>query len=287
MFISKFLLKLIPKRWAVQLFSAVGMNSYFKSFQSIAIQDGVSKGLFSPGLNCYACPLAQFSCPIGTVQHFLTVGEPPLYPLGAIGLAGVATGRIICGWTCPFGFIQDLLHKIPFPLKLSLPKAASYLRYVFLAVTVFILPIWLHETWFCKLCPAGALEGGIPFAIFDPDIRSLIGTLFWFKMGILAVFIIGSIIFSRPFCRIMCPLGTMLGFFNPVSVVKIDFYEDRCAFCDVCADACPVELVPYREFNSDRCIRCFQCVKACPLGALEVKMNFKYENLPLQEGAAA
>nr|WP_241866689.1 4Fe-4S binding protein [Enterococcus faecalis] len=23
-------------------------------------------------------------------------------------------GRFVCGWLCPFGLIQDLLHKIPF-----------------------------------------------------------------------------------------------------------------------------------------------------------------------------
>ena len=80
-------------------------------------------------------------------------------------------GRFVCGWLCPFGLIQDLLHKIPFVKKIGTFRGDRLLRklkYVIFLVFVILLPMFVVDMlgqgapYFCKLiCPAGTLEGGI------------------------------------------------------------------------------------------------------------------------------
>ena len=56
----------------------------------------------APVLNCYACPLAQVACPIGTLQHFLLVGTVPLFVIGVTVFFGALAGRFYCSHLCPF-----------------------------------------------------------------------------------------------------------------------------------------------------------------------------------------
>ena len=55
-------------------------------------------------------------------------------------------GRLICGFLCPFGWFQELLHKIP-TKKFSTKKLhfLTYLKYVILVVFVILLPILVRN----------------------------------------------------------------------------------------------------------------------------------------------
>ena len=167
-----------------------------------------------PGLNCYSCPAATGACPIGAFQA--VVGSSKFkftyYITGFFILLGVLLGRFICGFLCPFGWFQDLLHKIP-GKKLSTAKLKPlrYLKYVILVVFVILLPAFvtnslgMGDPFFCKyICPQGVLEGAIPLALANSGIRAALGHLFTFKFTILALFIILSILFYRPFCKWIC-----------------------------------------------------------------------------------
>ena len=107
----------------VQLISAVLLNGYALGFQKGKIFTGGTKGVCVPVLNCYSCPGALGACPIGALQTALggLKGYFPFYVLGLLTLFGVALGRVVCGLLCPFGLVQDLLHKIPLP-KIKVPK---------------------------------------------------------------------------------------------------------------------------------------------------------------------
>ena len=109
------------------------------------------------------------------------------YVVGFLIFIGAIFGRLICGFLCPFGLIQDLLNKIPFPKKIRTFKGDKLLRklkYVIFAVFVILLPMFLVDImgqgspYFCKLiCPAGTLEGGIPLALLNKSMRSALGAL--------------------------------------------------------------------------------------------------------------
>ena len=106
----------------VQLLAAVLYNCNFKGFAAGRIWQGETKGLCVPGLNCYSCPGALGSCPIGSMQAIFDSRTRGIgaYVIGYLALIGLCVGRFICGWLCLFGLIQELLYKIPAP-KLTAP----------------------------------------------------------------------------------------------------------------------------------------------------------------------
>lgn len=271
------------RRW-VQILSTIVLNPIVPNFFTGSIVQLRSKGVCVPVLNCYSCPSALGACPIGSLQHAvagiryrLSIGEVQLglYTLGSIGVVGSLVGRFPCGWLCPFGLLQEWLHKIPGP-KLRIPRVLRYLKYVVLVLTVIVLPavvlnaVGFGETWFCKwICPAGTLEAGIPLVAANAGIRGMVGLLFVWKVSLLVLFLLWMIVSHRPFCRTICPMGALLGLFNRVSLLRLRVDHSRCLSCGSCSRACPVELDVLREANSPECIRCLKCVKACDAAALD------------------
>ena len=258
---TQFWLWLAGRRTLVQLLATLSINSY--------VTQGITKSIPCLALNCHSCPAAAFACPIGTIQHFVIRRRFPLYVLGVVGLAGVLIGRGSCGWFCPFGWLQELVYKIPAP-KLRLPNRFNWTRYAVLVGLVVLVPLVSHEPWFCKLCPAGVLEAGIPMVFLSADIRALVGPLFWIKIGILGLFLAWMAVTRRPFCRWVCPLGALWSPFNPVSLFRLEVDQERCSQCNQCQEVCPVDIKVHENPNSDACIRCLACVRGCTQGCVSV-----------------
>lgn len=89
-------------------------NGYLLGCMNGNIYQGDSKKLCVPGLNCYSCPGAIVSCPIGSLQAVLGSRnfKFSFYIIGFVMIIGYFIGRFVCGWLCPFGLVQDLLYKI-------------------------------------------------------------------------------------------------------------------------------------------------------------------------------
>lgn len=253
-------------------------NSYLIGFATGKIYQGPLKNLCVPGMNCYSCPGALGACPIGSLQA--TLGsrhyKVAFYVSGWIMLVGALIGRFVCGWLCPFGLIQDLLHKIPFPKKIKTFPGDKLLRkakYIILIVFVFILPQVLTDLlgngapYFCKLiCPVGTLEGGIPLVLMNDNFK--VGLLYAWKVSILVVTVLLSIIIYRPFCKYICPLGAIYSVFNKVSVFRYRVDESKCVHCGGCARVCEMGCNPVQDANSLECIRCGKCMQVCPTKAI-------------------
>ena len=240
-----------------------------------------------PGLNCYSCPGAVGACPIGSLQAVIGSWNFKMayYVVGFLIFIGAMVGRLICGFLCPFGLIQDLLNKIPFPKKIRTFKGDKLLRklkYVIFAVFVILLPLFLVDImgqgapYFCKLiCPAGTLEGGLPLVLLNKSMRSALGWLYIWKNVILVITIILSILIYRPFCKYICPLGALYSVFNPVSLYKYRVDKDKCIKCGKCAKACQMIVDPVENSNSPECIRCGRCRKVCPTDAIQCGIRRK------------
>ena len=267
-------------RHRIQALWALLTNSYLKGYATGKIYTGKLKHLCVPGMNCYSCPGALGACPIGALQA--VIGNYNFkfayYVAGFLMLVGALVGRFVCGWLCPFGLIQDLLHKIPFPKKIKTFKADKvlrYLKYAILLVFVILLPMFLVDIigqgspYFCKLiCPVGTLEGGLPLLLLNKSMRSAIGFLYAWKNVLLAVTLFLSILIYRPFCKYICPLGAIYSVFNPISVFKYRVDHDKCIQCGACERVCKMQVDPVKNCNALECIRCGLCKKACPTGAI-------------------
>ncbi len=244
-----------------QLGASLGANGWIKGYWVKAVYQGAAKGFCVPMLNCYACPSAVFSCPVGALQHFMVIRAIPYYVLGFLGAVGGLVGRMPCGTLCPFGYFQEMLYKLP-SVKISIPKYLRPFRYSVLVMLVFVIPWITSENWFSKLCPMGTLTGGIPWVTISEDIRRMITDLFWIKISILIFFTVSSVIAKRPFCQTTCPLGALYGLFNRWSLVRLRWEPAKCTHCDKCLEVCPMEIKVYEGSNTGQCIRCLDCT-AC------------------------
>lgn len=267
-------------RHKVQALWALLTNSYLAGFVQGKIYKGPLKKLCVPGLNCYSCPGALGACPIGAMQAVIGSWnfKFAFYVAGFLMFIGALVGRFACGWLCPFGLIQDLLHKIPFPKKIGTFRGDRLLRklkYFILILFVILLPLCLVDVmgqgapYFCKyICPAGTLEGGIFLVLLNQSMRSALGWLYVWKNVLLGVTIILSMIIYRPFCKYICPLGAVYSIFNPISVFRYRVDKEKCVNCGACSRACNMQIDPVNEANHPECIHCGQCKKVCGVRAI-------------------
>ena len=259
-------------------------NIHLPNFLKGGIYQGKGKTVCVPGLNCYSCPAASGACPIGSFQA--VVGSSKFrfsyYITGFLILLGVLLGRFICGFLCPFGWFQELLHKIP-TKKLSTKKLKplTYIKYAVLLVMVVLLPVLITndvgmgDPFFCKyLCPQGVLEGAIPLAAVNSGIRAALGTLFSWKLGILIAVVVLSVLFYRPFCKWLCPLGAFYALLNKVSLLGMKVDKHKCVSCGKCAKACKMDVDVTKSPDHTECIRCGMCVRACPTNAVSFRYGF-------------
>lgn len=275
------------KRTYIQILSSALSNGYLAGFSKGIIFDGKTKYICTPGLNCYSCPGAIGSCPIGSLQAVLGSRrfDFSFYIVGIMMLFGVLLGRFICGFLCPFGFIQDLLYKMNTPkLKVTsrIDKPLRSIKYIILIVPVIILPIFLTNEFgtaqphFCQwICPAGTLEGGIPLLIKNEGLRNVVGFLFNWKITLLILTIVSSIFIYRPFCKYICPLGAFYSLFNKLSFYKMNVDSIKCNGCKSCERACKMDIEITKNCNSAECIRCGDCQKSCSKGAISLGFNIK------------
>lgn len=283
------------KRHLFQGLWFLATNSYMEGFKTGKIYQGKMKNLCVPGMNCYSCPGAKGACPIGALQAVIGNMDYKFsfYVVGFLFFIGALMGRFVCGWLCPFGLVQDLLHKIPFPKKIKTFKADKHLRklkYGILLIFVLLLPLFLVDVlgqgspYFCKLiCPVGMLEGGLPLVLKNESMRGAVGFLYAWKGTILAATIFLSIVIYRPFCKYICPLGAVYSLFNPISVFKYRLDDKACINCGACARACKMNVNPVENENSAECIRCGQCEKACPTGAITKGLCMKQKTKAIPE----
>ena len=267
-------------RHIFQSFWLLVTNSFFEGFKTGKIYSGELKQLCVPGMNCYSCPGAKGSCPIGALQA--VIGSPnykfSYYVVGFLFFVGALIGRGVCGYLCPFGLVQDLLHKIPFLKKIETFKGDKALRkakYLILLVFVILLPLFLVDIigqgapYFCKLiCPVGMLEGGIPLVWMNTSMRGAVGFLYAWKGLILLLTILLSIIIYRPFCKYICPLGAIYSLFNSVSFFRYTLDHQKCIHCGRCKAVCEMQCDPVQNCNDLECIRCGKCKNACPVDAI-------------------
>ena len=267
-------------RKLVQLGAALLQNAHLRGFAEGKIYTGASKAVCVPGLNCYSCPAAVGACPLGALQNAIGVSaeRPAFYAVGLIALFGLLLGRMICGWLCPFGWIQELLYKAPGPKlrKSRVTRALSWVKYGILAVFGIILPLWYGLTRFpmpafCKyICPAGTLEGaaGLLLHPANAGLRSLLGELFSLKAAILLLTVTACVFIYRAFCRFICPLGALYSLFARIALAGVRVEASACSGCGACVRTCRMDV---RQIGDRECIHCGECVNVCPEKAISIR----------------
>ncbi len=267
-------------RRLIQLYAALLYNANIKGFITGEIYTQPTKNICVPGFNCYSCPGAIGACPLGSLQNALASSgnRAPYYVLGILMLFGLILGRTICGWLCPLGLIQELVHKLPTPKlkKNRFTRALSWLKYVILAVFVVAIPLIYSVQHFpvpafCKyICPAGTLEGAVALLANPANAAkfSMLNILFTRKFIILVVILLACVFIYRAFCRFLCPLGAIYGLFARLSLLGVKVDAAKCTQCGRCVSHCEMDI---RRVGDHECIHCGQCIDVCPTKAISLK----------------
>ena len=257
----KKILSILTERIYIQILALVALHSSWgPEFKFIC----------NPVLSCHSCALSWFACPIGVFIHFSGYHVFPFLALGMVLLVGILAGRLLCGWVCPFGFLQDLLYKVPGP-KISIPRWMNYFKYLVLIGMVFLIPYFLGEATefsFCRFCPAAALEVTVPNLVLGGHTSA--GWIFYAKMGFLSFVILLAMTSSRSFCRVFCPIGALLAPLNYLSLWIVKVPTENCVSCKRCNTACITDVDPEKRIKkgippnkSLDCVVCHDCQKHC------------------------
>jgi polyferredoxin len=206
-------------------------------------------------------------------------------------LFGVTLGRTVCGWLCPMGLLQELLHRVPTAKlrKSRATRALSGAKYLILAVLVLGIPLWagvrsgLALPAFCKyLCPAGSLEGAAALLARpgNAGLFAVLGRLFTWKFLVLVAVGLGCVFCYRLFCRFLCPLGAIYSLFNRFALVRVRVDPDRCDGCGACVRSCGMDV---RRVGDRECISCGECAAVCPHRAISLRCGDRVPVRPRRE----
>jgi polyferredoxin len=189
-----------------------------------------------------------------------------------------------CGWVCPLGFMQDLLHSFSHWLQ----KRSVQVRKFFRAILKNRGTVWSFLDKYLRLfkyavlvwaVTGAAIYGVMVFRNYDPW-SAVINIAEWSVtpgLVVLGLTLVSSLFIERPWCRYACPLGAISGLLGKLSPVYLKREAEACTSCKICTKACPMGLQVHTAtvISSVDCISCLECVGACPReGAMQVKVGF-------------
>ena len=186
-------------------------------------------------------------------------------------LLAVIGNKIICGWACPFGALQELIYSMPILQKIKKRKLPFIVTNT-IRVCLFI------ATLFLLFGIIGGHKGFVmyhylnPFNLFDLDFET-IGILLTVIIALLLSFVI-----YRPFCQLICPFGLISWIAEQFSIFRVRIDKDKCIQCGACVKACPSEAAEGRvrgkKMPAD-CFSCARCLNVCPVDAIKYEYFFK------------
>ncbi len=205
----------------------------------------------------------------GTLVQRIAVSSVILL-IGVIAVA-VVFRRAFCGYVCPLGALQEffgmlgrrLFGKQRPHVPVAIDRVARYLKYVVLVG----FTVWTWQAATLVLRPYD------PWVAYMHLTSAELFAEFAVGVAVLAVSLVGSLVYERFFCKYACPMGAFLGIISPVSIFKVRRDESVCTSCGSCDASCPVnvKVSTVATVNDPECINCNECVNACPTkGALSV-----------------
>ena len=179
------------------------------------------------------------------------------------GLAAIGT-KLICGWACPFGALQELIYHLPVLKRLKRRRVPFVLSNTIRGVIFVAMLLVLFGL-------VGGREGFViyhyvnPFNLFNFDIETVsVGAT-------VVVALVASFGFYRPFCQFVCPFGLLSWLLERVSIFRVKIDRDRCIQCGACVIACPLDAAKDRVAGKvlpADCFSCARCLNVCPTDAI-------------------
>lgn len=263
---------MLPKVWVGALFCLAGaillarararravrvafLPVIFFAFGVLAV---LPLGSFARGMGLHPSPVCTIAKPFGFIEAGRSV--PIVFPaiLFSIAVFSIAGNKLFCGWVCPVGAIQELVHEIPLPkrFKIKLPfKVTNWIRLI-LFVVLTALVFVVGKTLYDYINPFHALHWD--FGLY--------------QMMVLVVVLIFALFIFRPYCYVACPIGLFTWLLERISVLKVRVDPDKCTMCYECVDVAPCpamqDIVDGKSWRPD-CHACGRCLNSCSEDAIK------------------
>ena len=197
------------------------------------------------------------------VGLYPSVWDKLLAMLLFIGLA-IVGNKLVCGWACPFGALQELIYSLPVLRRIKrrkVPFWGSNLVRAGLFVVMLLLLFGL----------VGGRQGFVVYHYLNPF---NLFTLHFETASILITVVAAlglALLVYRPFCQFICPFGFISWLAERLSLVRVRVDPKRCNKCGACVEACPLEAAKHKVegklFGAD-CYSCARCLNVCPQDAI-------------------
>ncbi len=209
----------------------------------------------------------------GVVKVFKAIagsGDPlvlRLWILAFFLLLAVVANKAICGWACPFGALQELLHAIPVFRRVRKHKPPFWLTNGIRA-TLFVVTLLL------LLGIVGGKRGFVVYHYLNPFSLFIFGFEAATVPFFIAAYLLTALVVYRPFCQFICPFGLVSWLVERVSLTRIRIDPARCTHCGPCARQCPLPAAQGRlegkPLPAD-CFSCMRCLRVCPVDAIHYR----------------
>lgn len=282
--------------------SLIFFSAIFLSFEKLL--------LFLPVL--WSCRLQTPVCDSFTVIQFMFYNAiVPWLALASFLMFGILLGKSLCGWVCPFGFVQDLIgllkrKKTEFSLRTH--GSLLYIKYFVLGIALFISltffatrVLGISESYenalgifvklpFTAISPAETLFGVLPYTIQNFSIAiaektsldvlygvTSLPPLFWVQLVIMISVLVFVAYVPKGWCKYFCPHGAFMAVLNKFSFLGLRRDPVKCTkgSCRLCVEVCPMRVqilnLSWEKFSDPECIYCLKCVDACHSKAIKIK----------------
>jgi polyferredoxin len=217
-------------------------------------------GNFAQGLGLHPSPMCLIEKPFFFIHAGRAVPAFFFSFLLFVVIMTVIGNKLFCGWNCPLGAAQEILHAVPLPkkFKIRLPFWFTNSLRVVVFITFILL---LYLAGFSLYAYINAFE-------FMHWRFSILPFLPFIVTMIIALFI------YRPFCYLLCPLGLFTWLFEHRSFYRIQVEKQTCNDCRICVAKSPCPCMPailQQKFSRPDCHACGRCIELCPEKALQFK----------------
>ncbi len=203
-------------------------------------------------------------------------------------------GKSLCGWVCPLGTSLDIWNRIMpagrrrgdrrwkyailFGIMLLslLSVQAAWLfdpLVIFtrtLSLSLYPLSVWGINSLLNAGLDIGFLEG-IALWFWDLlqgwflPLNQLQTALLFTTLVVFAAILLLDRFGRRTWCRVLCPLGALLGLIGHISPFG-RLIKGECTECTLCEANCRMDAIDKDDFTKTRrseCILCMECSQAC------------------------
>ncbi len=264
----------LPRVWVAALVGLVGLVLLMRAkvsqtvrlisllviFFLFSVVSFLPLGSFAKGMGLHPSPMCTIEKPFLFVQAGRSVPIMFWSLLLFIGVMTVVGNKLFCGWNCPIGALQEVLHRIPLPKKYKskLPfRITNSVRVLVFAVFLALL-FGLGLSIYEYVNPFEFLHWSLTSAVIPAFLVTFLAALFVY----------------RPFCYLICPLGLYTWLLEQLSALRVKVNKRTCTDCNICVVKSPCPAVPAilaeKRIRPD-CHACGRCIEVCPERALDFR----------------